>query len=76
MTELFDIWFQYWYDTSTRYVEVVKNQPSFLQGLGFSLRRYLEGKKAFDTAMDEMWRALRPSPPGGDQPPSPAELSP
>ncbi len=58
-TELFDVWFQFWYDTSTRYVELMKVQPPFLQGVGWSLRRYLEGKKAIDTVMDEMWRALR-----------------
>jgi chromosome segregation ATPase len=58
-TDLSDQYFQWWQSAATRYLEMFKQQPFFLQGLGFSLERSLEFKKMMEQVADEMWRNFR-----------------
>lgn len=57
--ELSDRYFQWWQSSVTRYLDMFKQEPFFLRGLGLSLERSLEFKKFADQMMDEMWYNFR-----------------
>ena len=55
-TEFSDEYFQWWQSAANRYMEVFKQGPFPLQGMGIPLERSLEIKKMADQLMEEMWR--------------------
>lgn len=59
LTELSDQYFQWWQSAASRYVEMFKREPFFLQGMGLFAERSLEFKKLVDQVVDEMWRNFR-----------------
>jgi chromosome segregation ATPase len=54
--EFSDQYFQWWQSAANRYVEVFKQGPFPLQGIGFPLERSLEMKKMADQLTEELWR--------------------